>query len=116
MKWLSNAASTVFLNIYSDILTTCPNPKLHAPKVSTTSRAGGTDFCDLVDIEPILINLESHEVEKIKTQADDYDGYGVQYVIDGGFLIARCMGEELYRWEVTVEDSEVSFTGLEHSY
>ena len=56
---------------------------------------------------PILVCLESHEVRQIKTRKDDYDNYGAGYRLDGDFLIADCMGEEIYRWKIENRDGEI---------
>lgn len=65
-------------------------------------------ICDEIDAGgPLLIHLESHEIERIKTENDDYDTYGAKYKIDGNYLIAKWLDEEIYRWKIDSKNEEI---------
>ena len=66
-------------------------------------------ICEQADMGPILLCLKSHELRQIKTGADDYDSYGADYRLDGDFLIAECMGKEIYRWKIENMGEERQF-------
>ncbi len=59
------------------------------------------------DAGPVMVHLESGQIENIKKKEDDYDGYGCDYEIQGDYLIAVCLDEEYYRWKIVREDGEI---------
>lgn len=59
------------------------------------------------DFGPVMIHLETDQVENIKTEEDDYDGYGCYYEIQGNQLIAMFLDEEYYRWDIVRQDDEI---------
>lgn len=56
---------------------------------------------------PIMIHLETHQIEDIKKEEDDYDTWGCEYEIKGNQLIATFMDEEYYRWDIVREGGEI---------
>lgn len=69
--------------------------------------------CYMIDWTPHLIHLETNRIEDIERDADDYDPYGVQYEINGNQLIAKNVGEEVYRWDIMKENQEVYIMKLQ---
>ena len=61
---------------------------------------------------PRLIHLETNQAEEIEIAVGDdgqhvFDSYGVHYEINDNQLIAKVLGEELYRWDIVKENQEV---------
>ena len=67
--------------------------------------------CNDMDTMPILIHLETGEVENIKKAEDDYDTYGAKYRISADTIICECLGEEIYRWDIVRKNGEISLIG-----
>lgn len=64
--------------------------------------------CYAVDVDtPVLIHLEKNEIEPIINEKCKYDTYGVEYKIQDHYMIAQCLGEQLYQWEILKKDGEV---------
>lgn len=59
------------------------------------------------DAGPVMVHLESGQIENVKKEEDDYDGYGCDYEIQENYLIATCLEEEYYRWKIVREDGEI---------
>lgn len=59
------------------------------------------------DAGPVMVHLESGQIEDVKKKEDDYDGYGCDYEMQGDYLIATCQDEEYYRWKIVREDGEI---------
>lgn len=64
--------------------------------------------CYMIDWVPHLIHLETSRIEDIEGGIDDYDPCGAKYEINGNQLIAKVLGEEVYRWNIVEENHEVS--------
>lgn len=62
---------------------------------------------------PIMIHLETHQIEDIKKEEDDYDTWGCDYEIKGNQLIATFMDEEYYRWDIIREGGEIQMIKAE---
>ena len=56
---------------------------------------------------PLLIHLETGQVEEIKSVDDYYDTYGAKYEIQDNRLVCKCLGEEIYHWDIVREDNDV---------
>lgn len=59
------------------------------------------------DDGPYLIHLETNQIEDIRKKEDDYDAYGCKYEVIGDQLVAICLGEEQYRWDIVREEGEI---------
>lgn len=69
-------------------------------------------FCYMMDWKPKLIHLETNQVEEIDIAVGEngrrvFDSYGAHYEINENKLIARVLGEEVYRWDIVKENNEV---------
>lgn len=58
------------------------------------------------DSGPYLVHLETNQIEDIRQKEDDYDPYGCRYEVTGNQLIATCLDEEYYRWNIIREKGE----------
>ena len=63
---------------------------------------------------PIMIHLENGQIEKIKQEEDDYDAWGCEYEIKENQLIATCLDEEYYCWDIIREDDDIRITKTEN--
>lgn len=68
--------------------------------------------CYMMDWKPKLIHLETNQVEEIDIAVGEngrrvFDSYGAHYEINENKLIARVLGEEVYRWDIVKENDEV---------
>lgn len=69
-------------------------------------------ICYMMDWKPKLIHLETNQVEEIDIAVGEngrrvFDSYGAHYEINENKLIARVLGEEVYRWDIVKENNEV---------
>lgn len=67
--------------------------------------------CNTLSWTPYLIHLETNQIEDIEGDTDEYDPVGAHYEINGNKLIARVLGEEVYRWNIVKENNEVLYIG-----
>ena len=47
------------------------------------------------------------QIEEIKSVDDHYDTYGAKYDIQDNRLVCKCLGEEIYHWDIVREDNDV---------
>lgn len=66
------------------------------------------------DSGPIMIHLETRQIENIKQEEDDYDAWGCEYEIKGDQLLATCLGEEYYRWDIIRKDGDIRIIKTEN--
>lgn len=60
------------------------------------------------DMRLILIHLERNQIEEIITVGqEDFETWGCQYEIRGDQLIATCINDVCYYWDIVREDGEV---------
>lgn len=59
------------------------------------------------DFGPIMIHLENKQIEIIKQEEDHYDAWGCGYEIKENQLIAACLDEEYYRWDIVRKDGDI---------
>lgn len=59
---------------------------------------------------PLLIHLETNQIEKIKKKDDDYDVYGAKYEIQDNQLVCTCLGEKIYCWDIVKENNDIHIT------
>lgn len=64
------------------------------------------------DSGPYLVHLETNQIEDIRQKEDDYDPYGCRYEVTGNQLIATCLDEEYYRWDIITEEGEINLAPL----
>jgi len=65
------------------------------------------------DDGPYLIHLETNQIEDIRKKEDDYDAYGCKYEVIGDQLVAICLGEEQYRWDIVREEGEILISAFQ---
>lgn len=64
--------------------------------------------CYKIDMSgPLLIHLETNQIEEIKREDDDYDIYGAKYEIQDNRLVGTCMGEEIYCWNIVKNNDDI---------
>lgn len=64
--------------------------------------------CYEIDMSgPLLIHLETNQIEEIKREDDDYDIYGTKYEIQDNRLVGTCMGEEIYCWNIVKNNDDI---------
>lgn len=64
--------------------------------------------CYEIDMSgPLLIHLETNQIEEIKKEDDDYDIYGAKYEIQDNQLVCTCMGEEIYCWNIVRGNGDI---------
>ncbi|MBP3475832.1 MAG: hypothetical protein J6K48_05890 [Lachnospiraceae bacterium] len=61
---------------------------------------------------PLLIHLETNQIEEIKKQDDDYDEYGAKYEIQDNQLVCTCLGEKIYCWDIIRESNDICITSI----
>lgn len=70
------------------------------------------------DMGPLLVHLETNQIERIKNYDkdiyDDYDAYGCHYEIKGEQMIAIVLDKECYRWDIIREDGEIRMLGVKY--
>lgn len=65
--------------------------------------------CYEIDMSgPLLIHLETNQIEEVKKEDDNYDIYGAKYEVQDNQLVCTCMGEEIYRWGITRKNNDIT--------
>ena len=63
------------------------------------------------DAGPVLVHLETEQIEAVKKEEDDYDTWGCHYELKENQMIALFSDEEYYRWDIISENGDIYLAG-----